>query len=295
MSVDKQQICDKLLDSIVAMDMENLSSIDMEHLQGCELCQETLEAMNQLKAAGSPFKSEYYPIKAEALKNRILTQTSPILNSMAKANKSSSSSEWNLMLLINQFRKPLLAFASFCVVIGLLAYILSSNANHSSVLSNELHKPLKLASIQLQDSAEYKIIKNNEVKLIPLDNPISLFDGERIDLELPDGSEASLAGPARISICQRGFHLIQGELFIQVKKADKPFKASTPHCEIEVLGTSFSCKVNAKETQINVKTGAVAVTSNEGTTNVLKAGDSAQIKDKKPKSHSDCIAPKDSE
>jgi hypothetical protein len=294
MSNHEQQICDKLLDTIVTMNPEDLSSADMEHLQSCELCQETLESINQLRVAGSPFKKEYYPLQKEELKNRILIQATPILNSLAKANKTTSSESWSLITL--GFKKPLLAFASFFAVVALVVYVMGVHTNpQRDIMGHKGYESIKLASIPTSDSSVYKIIEKENIKLIPLDNPISLFNNEKVDIELPDGSTATLTGPARMTICQRGFHLIQGDLFIEVKKDQKTFLGTTPHCEIAVLGTSFNCKVNSKATEVEVKTGKVAVTSNEQLTKTLEAGESTMVKETNSFTHSDSIAPKDSE
>lgn len=287
MATEKQQICDEILDSILTEEGKNLSSEHMKHLENCEQCQEALESIGMLQVAGSPFKSKYYKIEKQELKNKILTQTAPILNSLAKANKTSYPHNKRSF----SFFKTLLAFA---VLSCLIIYVIKTQP---SPTNNQLIKPQEFATIENNhsiDSNEYRVTENGTTKSISIDNPISLFAKEQVKIELPDGSKGQLTGPARMSIQPRGFHLIQGDLFIEVAKNEtKPFIGTTPHCEIKVLGTAFNCATTNKGTKVAVKSGKVAVTQNDGTKNILNPGDSAQIN--KPKTLSDSIAPKDSE
>lgn len=104
-------------------------------------------------------------------------------------------------------------------------------------------------------------------------------------IDLPDGSTvllrkgSTLQYPAAFTGRQRRVRL-SGEAFFQVQRNEQhPFRISTAHSDIEVLGTSFLVHSTKQADEIVVKTGKVSVTDNDRSGNkvILTAGQKAVL------------------
>lgn len=86
---------------------------------------------------------------------------------------------------------------------------------------------------------------------------IALSDGTIVYLN----KHAKLSYPKEFANDQRTVTL-EGEAFFEVaKETNRPFRITTNHSEVEVLGTSFNINTQAAQTEVAVATGKVKVQS----------------------------------
>ena len=123
--------------------------------------------------------------------------------------------------------------------------------------------------------ASFFILQNRETRVLAT-------VGEKIEHQLPDNSIVILNADSKISY-QKGKFLsgrnvkLEGEAFFEVVKADD-FIVSTPHGNVEVLGTSFNVFAKENDFRVECKTGKVKVTSKEtGESQIITAGMSVRI------------------
>lgn len=113
---------------------------------------------------------------------------------------------------------------------------------------------------------------------------VSTMSGQTKDIYLPDSTLISLAGDSWIRYDVRSYGKerrvveMKGKAFFQVERNEaRPFSVETNLAEVKVLGTSFQVETLGNSIEVNVKTGKVSFTANEGDKQViLTAGMSAQ-------------------
>ena len=139
-------------------------------------------------------------------------------------------------------------------------------------------KDLSKQALPIVLTQNFKLsVNDGPVKEISLDNPVALFAGERAVITVPDGSVLKAEGPARLTLTPQGFHLASGFLTASVAKESKEFIGTTPHGQIIVLGTVFSCNSTAQKTIVKVIEGKVKVKPDQGPEKILKAGETAEM------------------
>ncbi len=288
----KYHLTDKCKEAIDALlnesGVNNTSTELLEHAAQCPACQNALNVVGQMREHESAFKKEpdshlklkiMKKLESELLQNP--SEVSKVVQNPARPGKFSLTRLWQ-------------AFALAAVAAAVVLYAMSAGVSYAPIRHSV---PVPGSSdFLLSSNNTYKITVNENPELeISVDNPVTLFDNEIASIEFPDGSKAQLSGPARITILNRGFHLVQGDLFIKVKKLPAEFRGSTPHADITVLGTSFRCIANRQKTVVFVDTGKVRVTSSTGTEKILSAGESTEALKDKTESETDSIAPIDTE
>lgn len=102
----------------------------------------------------------------------------------------------------------------------------------------------------------------------PKDKVIHVAHGERVQVELPDGSSVWLNSgstfkyPEKFGAKERKVELIEGQAFFDVQqRVDAPFIVNSNGLKISVLGTSFDVKSYAaeKNVRVHVLSGKVGV------------------------------------
>lgn len=90
---------------------------------------------------------------------------------------------------------------------------------------------------------------------------------EKKEIHLPDGTSVFLNSNSTLSY-PKAFNQddrlvsLTGEAFFDVTRDEnRPFRISTQHSEVEVLGTSFNVNTTAEATEVSVTTGKVNVVS----------------------------------
>ncbi len=86
-----------------------------------------------------------------------------------------------------------------------------------------------------------------------------------VALEFPDGSLATVSGPAMVTISDHGqkeLYLRDGELFARVARQarHRPMLIHTRTAELEVLGTQLNVEAGSAETRLSVNEGRVRLT-----------------------------------
>ncbi|MBF0502866.1 MAG: FecR domain-containing protein [Candidatus Riflebacteria bacterium] len=112
----------------------------------------------------------------------------------------------------------------------------------------------------------------------PLDQPFILASGSA-RLTAPDGSIFEAVAPIDMSVASRGFHLTNGILIASVQPGKIPFIGTTPHGNIEVLGTVFKVRVNRENSIVSVISGKVQVTPFDGVGKTFIANQSTAMVD----------------
>ena len=131
-----------------------------------------------------------------------------------------------------------------------------------------------------------------------LDEPQSYTTdyGQRMEIELPDGSRALLNANSRLTIGEawdsRREVWLEGEAFFEVKKrpldatqAGKSYRKFSVHAgdvDIEVLGTRFNVQQRCHSTQVILEEGLVTLKENQQADSQVKmnAGDAVSFSDK---------------
>ncbi len=225
------------------------------HLSACRQCRHTLATIQAISELPTATAIEYQTLKGQVMKRLI-----PIL-------KEKYADE-----------KPVSFFQSwfFRLALGAAALILAFSVSFPMLNKDVPVKPRNSLPIVLTQN--FKISVNGEAKKeVSLDNPVSLQPGEKATITIPDGSSLKVEGPARLTIAPRGFHLTSGFLTASVVKNPQTFTASTPHGQIFVLGTVFSCDSTTHKTVVKVIEGRVKVKPDQGSEKVLSAGDSVEM------------------
>jgi uncharacterized cupin superfamily protein len=250
--------CFQLIDQVI--DGKKLNKELQQHAKKCPACGHTIETVKEISnnARAADYSSEFPDLKA-----RVLQRLQPIFKQKyQKTNENSLFSNWF-------FRFALIGAAVILLVV--IQFKTGSEINS---------KQKRTLPIQL--SQGFRISVNNKpVQQVSMDNPVSLFESEKAVITLPEGSRLKVKGPARLSIAPRGFHLTKGTLTAEVSKSPQTFTGTTPHGKIEVLGTIFTCETSKEKTSVRVIQGKVKVIPDKGKTQILKAGDSTEMKSKK--------------
>jgi len=232
---------------------------DRDHLESCEQCRQMIATIAAIKKDAAPANPA---LEFPHLKAAVMKRLKPVLKSKFAEERSES-------FLHSWFFKLALGAAAFVLLLSMTLPVLRQKAPDQTVVRNSL--PIVLTQ-------NFKISVNGQAeKEVSLDNPVSLFAGEAAQITLPDASTLKVDGPARLSIAPRGFHLASGFLTASVCKGKGTFVATTPHGQIEVLGTVFSCDSTAQKTVVKVIEGKVKVKPDQGSEQVLSAGETAEM------------------
>ncbi|WP_020482036.1 FecR family protein [Methylomonas sp. MK1] len=101
---------------------------------------------------------------------------------------------------------------------------------------------------------------------------VTLADGSALVLNTDSAVKLDYAGP------QRGVTLLSGEAYFEVQAdKDRPFIVTTEHGTVRVVGTRFSVKTG-KTTQVNVESGLVICSAEQGQNRQLSVGQHTEIK-----------------
>jgi transmembrane sensor len=100
--------------------------------------------------------------------------------------------------------------------------------------------------------------------MLQLESDYVTGTAEQRTLELPDGSEVTLAAGSAIAISyspgERRVHLLAGEAFFQVMpNPHRPFRVAARTVETSVLGTRFGVRLDTRGATVSVETGTVEV------------------------------------
>lgn len=232
---------------------------DLNHLENCEQCSQIIATITAIKKDAAPANPalEFPHLKAAVMKR---------LKALLKSN---SAKECSHSFLHNWFFKMAFSAVVFALVLTIALPLLRQHPPKPTIVINSL--PIALTQ-------NFKISINGQAeKEVLLDNPVSLFAGETAQITIPDGSTLKVEGPARLNIAPRGFHLASGFLIATVCKGKGTFVASTPHGQIEVLGTVFSCNSTAQKTIVKVIEGKVKIKPEKEPERLLNAGETAQM------------------
>jgi len=112
----------------------------------------------------------------------------------------------------------------------------------------------------------------NTISKTPLnDMVVTVAEGEKATITLPDGTKANLNAETTISYDTYNFNkkdrrvTLKGEAYFQVAhNKNKPFIIKTSHMDVMVLGTTFnlSARDDNKLTELDLKEGKVSISSN---------------------------------
>lgn len=101
---------------------------------------------------------------------------------------------------------------------------------------------------------------------------VSVGPGRTVSHTLPDGSSIELNGDSRLTYSrtmstfvllenQRRAIRLQGEAYVEVQSAERPFVVRTSTAQIEATGTAFAVRSDSDETHITLAEGSVRVQS----------------------------------
>ncbi|MEW6710587.1 MAG: FecR family protein [Candidatus Riflebacteria bacterium] len=242
--------CEDVLDQAI-----NGKSLNQPHLSACQQCRHTLATIQAIRELPAVSAAEYPALKSQVMKRLI-----PIL-------KEKYADEKPVSFLQSWFFRLALGAAALVMVFAVSFPMLNKD------VPVEPRNSLPIVLTQ-----NFKIsVNGGAVKDVSLDNPVSLLPGEKATITIPDGSSLQVEGPARLTIAPRGFHLTSGFLTASVVKNPQTFAASTPHGQIFVLGTVFSCDSTTHKTVVKVIEGRVKVKPDQGSEKVLSAGESVEM------------------
>lgn len=252
-----------------------------QHLSACPECAHMLNTIGHLRQHGSAFAGESYP----ELKTRIMQRLEPALqqrrNTAAAAEPAPTSGT------ANWFFK--LASVLGIAVLGIfLIYQNNSPAGHPGT---SIEQPI----ISAAPTSFTIALNSGALTEVSLDNPVSLFNGDSAVINVPDGSVLHVTGPARLNVCPRGFHLLQGQLKAEVVPGKGEFIATTPHGQITVLGTVFMVAADQRRTLVEVISGRVKVSGDSQTEMILNAGEKTEMYQPGISSETETIPAVDSE
>lgn len=102
--------------------------------------------------------------------------------------------------------------------------------------------------------------------------------GEKIDLDLPDGTQVALNANSSIRYFKENPREVwlEGEAFFEVKKkplTDENFLVNTSDLTVEVLGTEFNVHTRKDKTQVVLEEGKVKLQLDNGQEKVMEPGD----------------------
>jgi uncharacterized cupin superfamily protein len=258
--MSKQELTNTCKDAIEqVINGEKLSDQNQTHVNTCPLCKEAVKTVKELTTNGAPadFSDEF-----SGLKQKVMQRILPIMNSRYAENKSES-------IISSWLFKLSLAGAALLILVATFFPAFQNTPAHRPGFQNNL--PIQL-------SQSFKISVNGKPFIeASLDNPISIFNGETAEIQVPDGSTLKVTGPARLNVAPRGFHLVSGTLIAKVAKHSTSFTGTTPHGTIEVLGTVYSCESTAHKTVVKVIEGKVRVTPDNGSAVILQAGETTEM------------------
>lgn len=280
-SQQKSAMCQKCLEVMSGNEAELLRDPSLQqHLAACPECAAMLNTIAHLRHQGSAFAGESYP----ELKTRIMQRLEPVLQQ--RRNAAAEPARPPVVATNWLFR-----FASvFCItVLGIALIYQNFNPAH----------PRPAAPPQTVISTaptSFMIALNSSTPTqVSLDNPISLFNGDSAVINVPDGSTLHVTGPARLNVCPRGFHLLQGQIKAEVVAGKGEFVATTPHGQITVLGTVFTVTTDQRRTLVEVTSGRVRVSGDNHTETVLNAGEKTEMYQPGISSETEIIPAVDSE
>ena len=250
--------CFKLIDQVI--DSKKLNTELQQHAKECPVCGQAIET---IKAISNNGRAADYSAEFPGLKTKVLQRLQPIFKQKYQQNNTHA---W--------FSNWFFRFALIGAAVILLVVIQFKTGIEMT------NKQKRTLPIQL--SQGFRISVNNKpVQQVSMDNPVSLFKHEKAVITLPEGSRLRVQGPARLSISPRGFHLMRGILTAEVSKSPETFTGTTPHGKIKVLGTIFSCETSPDKTTVKVIQGKVKVIPDNAEPQILIAGDSTDMKNKK--------------
>lgn len=232
---------------------------NQEHVAGCEQCRQMIATISAIRneAAPADLSAEFPQLKASVMK-----RLRPILKEKYGDERSES-------FLQSWFFKFTLGAAALLLIFSMTIPIIGDKIPDKISGKNSL--PIVLTQ-------NFSIsVNRSEARSVSLDNPVSLFSGETAEITLPDSSILKVEGPARLTLAPRGFHLASGFLTATVSKGKGTFTGTTPHGQIEVLGTVFSCDSTAQKTVVKVIEGKVKVKPDKGSEKILTAGETAEM------------------
>ncbi|GAB4271484.1 MAG: hypothetical protein Kow0029_09230 [Candidatus Rifleibacteriota bacterium] len=249
--------CKNTIEQII--DGKELTEESKAHTSSCKSCQLVISTTKEIVENGEPANfSDLYP----DLKQKVMKRLVPVMNQKFKAQKPTSIFSEHFFRFV---------FAGAAIILAFIAIV------------PKVHRPLPekktyLSSDAINSAQVFEISVNGNTAIkSSLDNPVSLFANETAEITIPDGSSLKVRGPARLAICPRGFHLIEGSLTAKVARGNTKFTGTTPHGKIEVLGTVFSCESTAQKTVVKVIEGKVKVIPDIGTAVTLTAGESTEM------------------
>lgn len=110
---------------------------------------------------------------------------------------------------------------------------------------------------------------------------ISVADGERKEVKLPDNSTVALNANSSIIFNKGSWKKernveLKGEALFTVKKGTR-FRVTTQHGTVEVLGTQFNVLDRNDRTEVICYTGKVRVTDSKGASTILTKGMAARM------------------
>ncbi len=274
-------ICRKCREAISGGEADLLHDPSLQqHLAACPECASMLNTIGHLRQQGSAFAGESY---AE-LKIRIMQRLEPALQQRRNA-------------AAEPVRPPVvtdswfLKFASvFCIAVLGIVLIYQ---NHPPVE----HRPeaVQQPVISTAPTSFMITLNSGAPTQVSLDNPVSLFNGDSAVVNVPDGSTLHVTGPARLNVCPRGFHLLQGHLKAEVVAGKGEFIATTPHGQITVLGTVFTVAADQRRTLVEVISGRVRVSGDNHAETILNAGEKTEMYQPGISSETETIPAVDSE
>lgn len=257
----KHELTNTCQTSIDQVMNENSLNADMQaHVGSCEGCQTTIATLNAISENGAPAD---YSCEFPGLKQRVLRAIKPIMKAQyAQESSGSPFSGWVFRLVF--------AGTALVLLLAAVSPIWQQSPGKDSPKPN--------GAVQMTSAKSFKIsVDGKPFTESSIDNPVSLFSGETASIKTPDGSLLKVKGPTRLNVTPRGFHLLSGSLVAEVVKDSTAFIGTTPHGQIEVLGTVFSCDSSAQKTIVKVFAGKVKVTPDCGLPVILKPGDFTEM------------------
>ncbi|MBF0499059.1 MAG: FecR domain-containing protein [Candidatus Riflebacteria bacterium] len=237
--------CEKFRDELLKP--KKISSELKAHVQECSECRNVREIIPVIQDHGSWYSGKKY----ENLKGKILQDYDQIFQQPA----STASHPWAITSLLSQFFNVKSAFGSLAFA-GCLLFLVFQFTGKPSVIQKKIY---------------YQCSMGGNTQQIPLNQPLEINDGYAL-VVAPDGSRLEAEGKTFLRVGERGFELSFGKITATVKPSSQNFKAVTPHGQIEVLGTIFSCIVNENNSLVTVVSGKVKVTPNGQLSRTLVAG-----------------------
>ncbi|HQB81994.1 MAG TPA: FecR family protein [Candidatus Rifleibacterium sp.] len=280
-SQQKSAMCQECLEVISGNEAELLRDPSLQqHLAACPECAAMLSTIAHLRHQGSAFSGESYP----ELKIRIMQRLEPVLQQRRNAAAEPARPP---VVATNWFFR---LASVFCITVIGIALIYQ---NFNPGTPGPAAPPQTVISTA---PTSFMIALNSSTPTqVSLDNPISLFNGDSAVINVPDGSTLHVTGPARLNVCPRGFHLLQGQIKAEVVAGKGEFVATTPHGQITVLGTVFTVTTDQRRTLVEVTSGRVRVSGDNHTETVLNAGEKTEMYQPGISSETEIIPAVDSE